>query len=231
MTPRNVIYNYCAPRISVAIDVRQGGVNEWSQAILAGATKGSGSEQTILKELDAFSDGIFTARCWNGQEPIVIEAASEVHLGTFVDEHNRMCDIRTLDHLTMLKATQGNRATMDTYILGSQPGTNNISTMDGKRKVIQSYAANAKLNGMATRAFLNVNFITAIERMLSESGLAVTLQGFNDLAESNMRGSALHSQYVGQITGNNTFQQFGGVNNNIQGNAYAFQTGALAPKY
>lgn len=231
MTPRAVIQAFCTQRLSVAMDIRNGGIYEWAQSILAGATKGSPCEKTILRELDSFSDNLFTERCWNGTQPIIIEQPMQVHLGTYVNAAGHECDIRTLDMLTMLKASEGDTELMTTFINGSSPGSNTNKTIMEKRRLIQNYAAPTKLNGMATRVFININFIMAIEKMLSECGLVVGLNGFHANDQQSRRTGGLHSQFGGQMTDSNSFRQFGNVPGNGPQYQHQFNTGAFGSEY
>ena len=208
LTALGVIQIYCTPTMTVALDVVQGGPLCWVQSIFANASPGSNEEWQIIRELDEFSAGAFT-RVWNKSQPILAMPSAEIHLGHYTDERGELCDIRKLDYLTMLEATQGDISIMIPYSAGFQPGNGDLSVIDQTRRIIKTYAPTAVFTGMATRIFFNTNFINALDQMFSACNLQIIMEGLGDIGGMGNRRGMFNSQYVSGINASGVFQQFG----------------------
>lgn len=214
LTALGIIQIYCTPTMTVALDVVQGGPLAWAQSIFANATPGSTEEWQIIRELDAFSGGGFT-RIWSKlQQPILAMPSAEIHLGHYTDENGNLCDIRKLDYLTMLEATQGDLSIMMPYSAGFQPGNGDPGVIDQTRRIIKTYAPTAVFTGMATRIFFNTNFINALDQMFSACGLQIIMEGLGDISGMGNRRGMFNSQYLSGINNSGVFQQFGNASSN-----------------
>lgn len=214
LTALGVIQIYCTPTMTVALDVVQGGPLAWAQSIFANASPGSNDEWQIIRELDAFSGGNFT-RIWSKlQQPILAMPSAEIHLGHYTDENGNLCDIRKLDYLTMLEATQGDVSIMMPYSAGFQPGNGDLGVIDQTRRIIRTYAPTAVFTGMATRIFFNTNFINALDQMFSACGLQIVMEGLGDIGGMGNRRGTFNSQYISGINNSGVFQQFGNATSN-----------------
>lgn len=216
LTPMQVITSYCKPTMVVALDVVQGGPLEWLQGLFINAFPGSASEDIIIKELDNFSNGRFSA-IWNRSEPITVMRPVQVHLGTYVDNDGVTRDIRSLDYLTVLKLSQGAENIMRPYAEGSSPLTSNDETFDAKRRALKQLVPNMEITGRATRTFINPGFISAINHMMAECNLHVTSEGLTEIQGSTARTDMFNHQVAAQINSHSVFQHYGSNQNAVNG--------------
>lgn len=208
VTPFSVIQTYCNNTMIVALDIVQGGPLAWIQSLFASATQGSDAEHLIIKELDDFSNGMFS-RIWDRSQGILAMPSIEVHLGNYTDAKGELRDIRSLDYLTMLEASQADHNVMIPYSKALTPGASDLITMHESRKLIQTYAPNVTFTGIATRVFFNTAFINALDKMNADCGLRIILEGLNDIAGQEARGSVFNYNNPTQIVGHGVYTTFG----------------------
>lgn len=147
-SPLQVLNAYCHNTMQIAMDIVQGGPMSWVQAVFANAVPGSIQEARINEELNAFSNGAWS-KIWNGSQPITILSPVEIHLGHCTEQDGTVRDIRSLDYLHMLQATNADAQIMIPYSEGFYPGNCDKVAMDKKRKIIQNYASNVVFTGIA----------------------------------------------------------------------------------
>jgi hypothetical protein len=198
----------------VAMDIEQGGPMAWVQACFAGAQPGSNYEAVIHKELNAFSNNMWS-KIWDKNEPILAMPSVEVHLGYYTEESGERRDIRALDYLEMLRKSRGqNEQVLQDYRQSLAPGCCDRLAMHKKREVLKSWTENFVCTGLATRIFFNTRFINALEHLFASCNLRIVLEGLNDVTGYNQHASAFQTQYMGTITGHGAFQQnYGNVGN------------------
>lgn len=207
-TPSKIIQMFCYPSMTVALDVVQGGPLDWLQRgfVTSSLSRGSKAEEVIINELNAFSGGLFS-QIWNAANPIFAGFPTEVHMGHYTDEKGTQRDIRSLDYLTMLLASEGDKSIMETYSNGFRPGTDELD-IDKKRRLIKNYCPNVVFTGMATRVYFSSAFINALDKMLTECGLRITFEGLNTFNQNNQRQSMFAPQFAGHIN-SGAFQYYG----------------------
>lgn len=207
MSVPKIINTYCHNTMTVAIDVEQGGSESWVQSVLLGATPGSSKEATIIRELDSFSDGVFST-IWGTGKSIMAFQPTTIHLGNYTNQvTGNRSDIRQIDMLAMLEATKGDPERMRRWQDGFSPGYNEV-VVDAKRRAIKEYAPDVEFTGLATRCWISADFMAALDLMLKECGLGIGLEGLNNMIDTSSSVSMFGSGYAGNVT-SNTMQMFG----------------------
>lgn len=211
---------YCMPSIMVALDILKGGPLEKIQNIIATAQRGSNSERLILKELDAFSDGLFS-QIWLPKEQPIIFNSTIIHAGFYTDDENKQRDIRSIDYLAALEWCGGNQQILSPFVSGFLPDTNSIEHLDQKRKSLQQAVQNLTITGLYQRVFINNAFISALDEMFSRLDLTYLVEGMNVLDDVNVRRHSINSSYFAPIQSHGTFynraqNQYGGTQNTFQ---------------
>lgn len=205
LTARQMAQYYCLPSVMVALDYKQGGPLEWLHRILVEATPGSVAEQLIIRELDIFSGGAFGKIWADMKQPICSAEHTYLHAGYFTAPNGNQCDIRSVDYLSVLESSEGDLSTINAFAAGFYPGTTDYERMYAKRKFLETVAPTFKCTGLNTRVFINNNFISAIDQMLSQVGLSFTLEGFNDINGIGGQRPMLNAQYLTPMTSHGTF--------------------------
>lgn len=205
LTARQMASYYCQQSVMVALDYKQGGPLEWLHRILVEATPGSNAEQLIIRELDAFSDGVFGKIWADMKQPVCSAEHTYLHAGYFSSPQGNQCDIRSVDYLSVLESSEGDLSTINSFAAGFYPGTTDYERMYAKRKFLETVAPTFKCTGLTTRVFINNNFISAIDQMLSKVGLSFILEGFNDINGVGGQRPMLNSQYLTPMTSHGTF--------------------------
>lgn len=212
-SPLEVISKWCYNSMSIALDIEQGGPMSWVQSVFACAQPGSAAENHIHKELNLFSNNQWD-KIWDRRKPIIQPGTVEVHLGNYKDAEGNIRDIRTLDYLHMLAASNGDVSVMIPFADGFTPGKCDKVVMHRKREIIRAYFPNVEFTGMATRIFFNSEFIGALEQLMAICNLRITLEGLVDITGFGGRTSAFDSAFTGALVGHGAFQQsFGNTNN------------------
>jgi len=205
VTAQQVIATYVSQNLVVALDILHGGPLEWLQALLVKAKPGSAAEQVLIDELDSFSGNLFSTIWKPLNLPILAFDSTDIHAGYYTDASGVQRDIRSIDYLSVLEATQGDQITFAPFAEGFLPGTDNHDALDQKRKMLLKFAPHAIITGMYTRIFLNNSFINAIDQMNQQLGLNIAVEGLNDLnSQSNVRAT-FNSNYFSPIQSHGTF--------------------------
>ena len=207
-TAQDIVRVYCTNNMIVALDILQGGPLEWIQSLFAKAVMGSPAEKTILDELDAFSNGIFS-QIWRPKGmPILAAPSTDIHAGHFTAQDGKIRDIRSIDYLSMLESTKGASDLFEPFAIGFLPGKDTPDLMDQKRKILQQIAPNFIRTGMYTRIFFNNAFISAIDECVKACGLNITVEGLMDLSGIGAQRQSFNSDFLTPLQGHGTFNYY-----------------------
>ncbi len=184
---------FCYDFIRVCFDIPHDHPLYYINSTLAYATPGSVDEKRIIDELDYATDGAFS-RHWDRSQSIMLTddrgmvmSPTDIHLGHYENESGdgKLHDIRSLGYLEMLSALGKQNDInniMFRYTQGYQPGTFGDIDMHDKREVLLARVPSVVITGTATRVWLNVNFLMAIEQAMLACDLDGTIEGLSDIA-------------------------------------------------
>lgn len=178
-TPFTMALKWCTQQVSVALDIEQGGRLEWAQsAFAAAAANKPGANETIIKECDALTGGLFST-LWaqvnggNGATPVVRPETVAVHLGTYTGADGKPRDLRTVDYLTMLAASPKDLQFVANATAAMTPGVSNNVTLSDRRRALMSVTGGCEITGMATRVYFHANFIQCLIQALVDNGVKI----------------------------------------------------------
>lgn len=236
-TVRQFTERFISTNPIVALDIIHGGPLEWAQRVLAGAVQGSGDEKIIIDELDKFSGNLFSAIWKPLNQPILIDNRPEynqvnLYTGYYPAPDGSKHDIREVNYLAVLDATNGDMNQFDPFASGFVPGTNSPEQMDQKYRELTKLVPSVTITGMSTRIFLNNEFINAIDKMLAACKLQVTIEGMQDMSGYGSISRAFNAQHIAPIAGSQSMGWYkSNVGANFGNNRYVANNSYLGTHY
>jgi hypothetical protein len=189
------------PGVMVSLDCPEYGPQSWYLALFAAAAGGqAGAYNLIYEAAQSLSNGNFSKHFPNGAA-MFANAASRIHMGTWVDKNGVKRDIRDIDYLAVCNLVgdrnpQVIREFSDTYLRMQYPEAIRLASRE--RMLVSLTQETAEFTGFAKRVTFSDGFMNALNRGIQETGLNVrvntplTGSDFNDQrGVANFSGSAI----------------------------------------
>jgi hypothetical protein len=190
------------PNPTFLIDVNPLGENAAIENILIDAAGGVNSDKAttaLVLAANRLTGNKFSGFFDHTKFKICVPYGVDVHLGYYIDEHSEKRDIRDLDVLAMLNATQGNvqefmnwyRTMCDTTILNEL----RLKQREGFER--QYLANNLVITGRGTRLLLTPQFIEALDKSTQAAGVNVSMENLTTVfGAQRFAGNQLVGQYA-----------------------------------
>lgn len=212
--------------LAFLIDVNPLGENAAIENILIDAAGGVNSAKAttaLVLAANRLTGNKFSEFFDHNKFSICVPYGVDVHLGYYLDEHNEKRDIRDLDVLAMLNASQGNmqefmnwyRTYCDTSIMNEM----RLKQREGFER--QYLANNMVITGRGTRLLLTPQFVEALDKATQAAGVNVSMENMSTVfGAQRFAGNQLIGQYA--VSGA-AAMNYAGQNTQVQ-----YTTGAVA---
>jgi hypothetical protein len=189
------------PNPTFLLDVNPVGENAALENLFVDAAGGANQAravEAIIRACNNLTGNAFSKYFDASKHALVVPYASDVHLGYYEDEHNEKRDIRDLDVLAALNASEGNvQEFMNWYRTWCDLSTHSEIRLKQREGFERAYLAqNMVITGRATRLLLTGEFIEALDKATKEAGVNVSMENVSTtFGAQRFIGNQLVGQY------------------------------------
>lgn len=179
----------CRPNLMLAMDVPDCGPQTWYTAVFAAAAQGNAEAiQAILNAAHVLTNGKFDKDNFHGP---IFSGKDRILLGSYTADNGARHDIRDVDYLAILNATQGKDMDLLTTWSNSFSGHLPLPKRLADRKaIIMNLFPNAEINGAALRLTFSGEFCARLAQAQAAAGMRLSVQTPMSGAEfNNQRGT------------------------------------------
>lgn len=221
------LYRYvqmaCGTNLAFAMDISPTVADGWKEEVFLSCAQGNtNAKRVIVDAATQLTNGAFTK--YYRDEDIFIPLVNKIHFGSFTGQDGTQQDLRNIDYLAVLAASNGDpvmiRDYSDTYTrVNYDPMLRASSRLEILRRITGDAV---KVRSVGDRLIFNAAFIKALTSALSEAGYRPRLLGSITPDMGAMRSSydissallAANQQYINV--------SLGGYNNGVGYNTNYF---------